>query len=383
MSRQPIPVRPVIECGGGRHGARVTRRHTSRWIAGLLAALVFLPVAAQGGPGPSPVRFTEVVTREVRRAVTLTGSVESRDSSLVAAEIDGVVETIAAREGDTVRKGTPLATLRRTNLDLQLRAAEGQIKEARARLDLADSNLARSRDLIDSGVISEREYDDAFSEFTAWQGRIDALTAEIDRIRVDLDRSTIRAPYAGVVVRELTDLGQWVSRGSPVAEIVALDRLEVRVDVPERYFAGLRPGTVAQVTFESLPGVEIEGEVIAVIPRADPQARTFPVKLRIRNEGGRIGVGMLARVGLPLGDSYRATLVPKDAIVSQGTGRIVYRINGDDTVQTVGVEVGRGMGEWVVVEGPLESGARVVTRGNERLRPGQAVSGTVLEYALP
>jgi RND family efflux transporter MFP subunit len=361
----------------------VSQRRTSRWIAGLVAALVFPPVAAQGGPGPSPVRFTEVVTRDVRRAVTLTGTVESRDSSRVAAEVDGVVETITAREGDTVCKGAPLATLRRTNLELQLRAAEGQLKEARARLELADSNLARSRDLIDSGVISEREYDDAFSEFTAWQGRNDALTAQIDRIRVDLDRSTIRAPYAGVVVSEMTDLGQWVSVGSPVAEIVALDRLEVRVDVPARYFEGLRPGNVAQVKFESLPGVEVDGEVIAVIPRADPQARTFPVKLRIRNPGGRIGVGMLARVGLPLGEAYRATLVPKDAIVAQGPGRIVYRINGDDTVEMVGVQVGRGMGEWVVVDGPLESGARVVTRGNERLRPGQAVVGTALEYTLP
>jgi multidrug efflux pump subunit AcrA (membrane-fusion protein) len=92
---------------------------------------------------------------------------------------------------------------------------------------------------------------------------------------------------------------------------------------------------------------------------------------------------MLAQVDLPLGEPHRATLVPKDAIIAQGPRRIVYRIKADDTVETVDVEVGRGMGSWIVVEGPLASGARVVTRGNERLRPGQAVEGSALEYSLP
>jgi RND family efflux transporter MFP subunit len=383
MSKARRFVRLLHERGRVRAGASVNLRRITGWIAVLLLVSTSAPLWAQGGPGPSPVRYTEAVSREVHRAVTLTGTVDSRDTSLVASEVEGVVEKIAAREGDTVRKGAPLARLRRTNLELQLQVAEGQIKEARARLELAESNLQRNRELYDAGVISKREFDDAFSEFTAWQGRIDALSAQIERYKVDLERSTIRAPYSGVVVREMTDLGQWVSVGTPVAEVVALDQLEVRVDVPERYFAGLRPGTRASVTFESLPDVEIEGEVISVIPRADPQARTFPVKVRIGNADGRIGVGMLARVSLPLGEAYQATLVPKDAIVAQGPGRVVYRINGDDTVETVGVTVGRGMGSWVIVDGPIESGARVVTRGNERLMPGQAVTGTVLEYTLP
>jgi len=341
-------------------------------------------VAGAQGPGaPSAVRYTEVVEREVRRGVRLPGSVVSRASSLVAAEVDGLVERLAAREGDTVRRGDPLVVLRKTNLELRLRRAQGQIKEARARLDLAESNFERNSDLRASGVISEREFDDAFSELNAWQGRIDTLTAEIEQVEVDLERCVIRAPFDGAVVQERTDVGQWISVGDPVADVVALDRLEVRVDVAERYFPSLRPGVRAAVSFESMRGVAIEGEVIAIIPRADPQARTFPVKIRIPNEDRSIGVGMLAQVDLPLGDPRRATLVPKDAIVAQGPRRIVYRINGDDTVETVDVEVGRGMGSWTVVEGALEAGARVVTRGNERLQPGQAVQGSSLEYPLP
>jgi len=358
------------------------RRARWLWLAAGLA-WAWAPTAAQGPGGPSAVRFTEVVEREVRRTVRLPGFVESRASSQVAAEVEGLVERLAAREGDGVRRGDALVVLRRTNLSLRLKQAQGELKEARARLDLAQSNFERSRDLLDSGVISEREYDDAFSELTAWQGRIDALDAEIEWIETDLERCVIRAPFDGEVVEERTDVGQWVNVGDPVADLVALDRIEVRIEVGERYFAELRPGTRTHVTFESMPGISIEGEVTAIIPRADPQARTFPVKVRIPNRDRRIGIGMLAQVELPLGDLRQATLVPKDAVVAQGPYHVVYRINDDDTVEPVGIATGRGMGAWIVVEGPLAPGARVVTRGNERLRPGQAVAGSALEYPLP
>jgi RND family efflux transporter MFP subunit len=352
------------------------------WLA-TVVVWTWLPVSAQGPGGPSPVRFTEVLEREVRRDVRLPGTVDARASSLVAAEVEGIVMRIAAREGDTLRRGEALVVLRETDLELRLRETRGEIEEARARLDLAQSNFERSRELRASGVISEREYDDAFSELAAWRGRVDSLTAQIEQVEIDLERSVIRAPFDGVVVEERTDVGQWIRVGDPVADLVALDPLEVRIDVPERYFPELRPGSAASVSFESMPDMTVEGEVIAIVPRADPRSRTFPVKVGIANAEHRIGVGMLARVSLPLGQPYRATLVPKDAVVSQGPGRIVYRIGDGDVVEIVGVAVGRGSGSWLVVEGPLAAGDRVVTRGNERLRPGQPVQGAVLEYPLP
>jgi RND family efflux transporter MFP subunit len=359
-----------------------TRTLSRLWLAAGLAWAV-APAAAQGPADAASVRFTEAMEREVRRSVHLPGTVESRTSSLVAAEVAGLVERLAAREGDAVRRGDALAVLRRTNLALRLKQARGESKEAGARLDLARSNFERNRDLLESGVISEREYDDAYSELTAWQGRVDALDAEIEWIETDLERCVIRAPFDGEVVEKRTEVGQWIDVGDPVADLVALDQIEVRVEVAERYYPELRQGTRATVSFESIPGLSIEGEVSAVISRADAQARTFPIKLRIPNQDGRIGVGMLARVDLPLGEPRRATLVPKDAIVAQGPHQVVYRINDDDTVEPVGVAPGRGLGSWIVVEGPLAPGARVVTRGNERIRPGQAVAGSLLEYPLP
>jgi RND family efflux transporter MFP subunit len=351
-------------------------------LIGLAAAAC--PAEAQGpGQGPSPVRYTEALNHAIRGAVHLPGSVESRTSSLVAAEAAGLVVAMDADEGDRVNRGQSLVRLRTINYELQLQAAQGRLKEAEARLQLAESKLRRARELFDDEVISEDQLDDAFSEFTAWQGQVDANKATIAELEVYLKRCVVRAPFDGVVVAKLTDVGQWMDIGGDVMGMVAVNRLDVRVEVPERYYRQLDADVEATVTLEALPGVEVAGELHRVIPRADPKARTFPIKIRIPNPDGRIGVGMLARVSLPVGAIYDAVLVPKDAIVRQGPQEIVYRIKEDQTVEPVPVVPGQGVDVWIEVQGPLAAGDRVVTRGNERIFPGMPVAGEAQEYPQP
>ncbi|MGH9749704.1 MAG: efflux RND transporter periplasmic adaptor subunit, partial [Candidatus Polarisedimenticolia bacterium] len=330
-----------------------------------------------------PVRYTEAREVPVQRSLQLPGSVESKTMSMVAAEVAGLVVELPAREGQTVLRDQPLAKLRTTNLELRLQSAAAQLKEAAARRDLAAANLERSRELFDAQIVAQQTLDDTQSDFNAWQGRVDSLGAEIERLRYELDRSVIRAPFAGIVVAERTEVGQWLGVGGEVVELMSLEELEVRVEVPERYFRNMKPRGKATVTFEALPGVEVQGTVSAIIPRADTQARTFPLKVRIPNRGGRIAPGMLAHVTLSAGESYRATVVPKDAVVRQGSEQIVFTINGDGTVERAAVTTGSGVGEWVVVEGPVKPGQKVVTRGNERLMPGQPVRAEALDYRLP
>ncbi|MFQ5788967.1 MAG: efflux RND transporter periplasmic adaptor subunit [Acidobacteriota bacterium] len=351
----------------------------------LLGSWLLLPPqsAEPQGPPPSPVRYTEAVDLPVRRQIQLPGSVEPRTSSLVASEVEGLVIQLAAREGQTVGKGQVLVELRKDHLELQLKAASAQLREAEARLKQAETNRERSQDLFDSEVLSRRQLDDSRYEFDAWQGRVDQLKAEIARTRLDIERSIVRAPFAGVVVAEGTEVGEWIGKGDPILEMISLYELEIRVEVPERYFRNINLGAEATVRFPSLPGYEVKGRVSSVIPRANPQARTFPLKIRVRNKDGRIGAGMLAEVTFPAGEAYRATVVPKDAVITRGERRFVYLLNGDSTVNMVPVKTGVGVGAWVEVQGPVRPGAKVVTRGNERIRPGQKVQGHRLEYALP
>ncbi len=348
----------------------------------LFLTFTLFPLLGQSAEG-ALIRFTVVRSQLIKPSVQLPGTVESRLVSTVAGEISGLVESFLTREGQVVKQGQVLAQLRQTSLELQLRAAVAQLKEDDARQKLAERNLERARELSEGGVYSQQQLDDALFEFSAWQGRLERLTAEIEQFKHDIEQTTIRAPYDGVVVRENTQVGEWLEAGGSVVELLSLEQLEVSLDLPERYFAALRMKTPVRISFESLPGIEFDGQVQTIIPRADPQARTFPIKLSLANPQGRIAVGMLARVTLPIGDPYTGTLVPKDAVVTQGTQQFVYLLSEDDSVRRTAVRSGVGVGEWVQVEGPLQSGDKVVIQGNERLQDGQKVRAEQLEYPLP
>ena len=296
-------------------------------------------VSAQQMP-PSPVSYTEAKEYPLRRSVQLPGSVEALKVSTVASEVAGLVVEFSAREGAAVAKGQPLARLRRETHQLSLTSAEAQLKEDEARHKLAERNLERTRELFNTKDVSQKQLDDSQFELNAWQGRIDKQKAEIAKIKDELERHTIVAPFGGVVVREFTELGQWLAEGGPVVELMALDEMDVVAEVPERYFNSLKVRARTQVVFEALSGLRVEGRVSAIIPRADPQARTFRAKIRIPNPGGRIGAGMLAQISLPEGTPYRAVVVPKDAVVTRGPQKFVFLVNGNNTIAEVPVQIG-------------------------------------------
>jgi RND family efflux transporter MFP subunit len=338
------------------------------------------------GPPPSPVGYTEAREHEVRQNVRLPGTVEAQIASPVTSEVEGFVVRLIAHEGQHVRVGDPLAQLRTTNLDLRLQAEKGQLKEAEARLARARLALARNTRLMEQDLVAQEDLDDSQAEFHAWEGRVEQTRANIERIELDLERCTIRAPFAGAVVAEHIDVGSWLRVGDPVVALVSTDLLEVRVLVPGRYFHMVQLGERAGVEIEGNPPYAISGSVSAIIPQADVRARVFPIKLSLDDSAGgagatRVAAGMLVHVDLPIGSNELATVVPKDAIVTQGHERVVFVIQEDDTVQRRSVRTLGGFDSWVAVHG-IRSGEKVVTRGNERIFPGQKVQGTREEYAL-
>jgi RND family efflux transporter MFP subunit len=301
---------------------------------------------------------------------------------VVASEVAGVVARLAVRSGSRVTAGQTLAELRREPVELRLDAARGQLDEAEARLASAELKLERFRELLSSDVISRQQVDDASYEADAWRGRAHHLRAEVSRLERDLRQTAVAAPFAGVISREHTHEGQWLDIGAPVAELIDLDHLEVRLEVPERYYSELREGTAVEVHCDALPGLAFPGKIRAVVPNADPRARTFPVLITLADPDHHVGAGMLAQVELPIGAAEPATIVPKDALTDDGRASQVYLFDGG-TVRRIEVEPGAGLGDWIAITGAIAPGDRVIVRGNERLSPGQPVAGEALEVPLP
>jgi RND family efflux transporter MFP subunit len=330
-----------------------------------------------------PVSYTEALAFDIRESLVMSGSVDSYQTSIVASSIAGVVVELRARDGQWVKRGSTIARLRAETFELQLRAAEGELAEAEARMRLAEGRKERAARMWDERVISRQELDDANTEVEANAGRVAQLLADVARYRDEVERTRVRAPFDGVVVNEHTAVGEWLSPGSPVVELVDVGDLEVTLEVPERFFGGLVAGESVDVVFPALPGVTVAGKVRSVVPKADAQSRTFPVKVAISNDQGKLGVGMLANVRLPIGEAESAVLVPKDGLVSQGPRRFVFVIGADDTVASVDVTTGKSQGVWISVRGEVEPGARVVTQGNERLAPGTKVDASLKEFPKP
>jgi RND family efflux transporter MFP subunit len=334
--------------------------------------LLMIPVAEAQAPPPVPVVVTKVEEQKVQKPVTLVGTAEPTTKSLIASEIAGLVEGFPASEGDYVKKGEVLAEFQTEPLLIRLREAKAAKEEALARFQFARENFVRFRELHRKGVVSEQQLQNMESDEEAWSAKTAQLEAQIDRYEYDLSRSKIVAPFNGYVTREYTEIGQWVAEGGPVVELIDMDAVEIKVDLPERYINQVRVNDKVILNFDAMPRVAVEGRIISVVPQAEEEARTFPVKVKVPNKDHIIKSGMVSRVAFLIGEPSLIKLVPKDAIVEHNNAKFLYVVN-NGTAQPVPVITGVAYKDLIEVIGPVETGHLVVIRGNERLQPGQAV----------
>lgn len=317
---------------------------------------------------------TAVVTEDaVSERVSFLGTVRPVMDSWVACEVAGRVLERRVENGDAVVRGTTLVRLDPTRFQKQLDHAQAEKAEVQALLDLAKTQEKRAHELYRDDILSVGDLDQARSRRLSLEGRAGAIETRIASIGDDLARTTVRAPFDGIITGVQTEVGGWVRQGDAVVRLSKLDPLEIQLDVSEKHFPRLSRGAEVQATVEALPGLVLAGKIFALVPLADPHARTFPVMIRADNPGGRVAAGMLARVELTLDGGSRALLVPKDAIVRRAQNETVFVVDEGDVVRSVEVKSGRPSGDRVEVIGDLQPGQSVVVRGNERLQSGQQV----------
>jgi RND family efflux transporter MFP subunit len=309
------------------------------------------------GPPPALVVTAPVKKGAIKPEVSLVGTVRARARSVVAAEVAGLAREVKARRGKSVRKGDVLAVLRDAELDEELEAAGTEVRLAEAELEKARADLVRAEDLVNKGVSPIEQRDATKRDAQVWEQRLAKARSVVRGLEDRVSRQTVRAPFDGVVVEEHVEVGEWVLKGGPVAEVSDLTSVLVRVPVPEQYVVEISRGQKVPVHFDALPKSQFRGTVAAVIPMGDPQARTFPVEVGVPNPKRRISPGMSGRVAFPVGGSRTELLVPKDALVPRGGRTLVYAV----------VE-GRAVEVPVEVVGYQKGSAAI-----ERVRSGQPV----------
>lgn len=332
----------------------------------LLAGLV--PFAqAQPGTPPPPVIVAKAELRLLAPVTWFAGAVISRDDAKLAAEVEGRLVQVAD-VGTRVQKGAVVARLDNTLLREQLTENEASVAREQARLAYYTQEVERLRPLIDRKIVTPSNLDQAVSNRDATRGELAAARARVMWAKEQLQRTVIRAPFAGVVTERILQPGEWAESGGAIVRLVNPRALEVQARVPAAALGFIRQG--AELNLIASPEL-VTAKVRTIVPVGDDRSRLYELRLTLSN--AKWPAGQTVRVEVPTAAASEVIAVPRDALVLRRTGTSVFRIRDDDTAERVTVTTGIAAGEFIEVSNGIHPGDRVVIRGGERLRDGQKV----------
>lgn len=337
-------------------------------VFGTLGAAMFITGCSRspdqnsaGGPGAprqkQPVEVVNVTRRDLVETLSLVGSLAPNETAQIRAEIAGQVRSVNFNEGEFVRGGHVLVRID----DSELRA---QLAQAESRFRLAELNLKRSEDLTQARSMSQAELDRVRSEFSSAE-------AELQLLRVRVDKMEIKAPFDGIVGARTISPGDYVTAATVITTLDDLSRLKIEFQIPERFAARVRPGSEFSVRAQTPTGeVRTAGEVYFISSVIERTTRSSQVKGFLREEAPGLKPGMFANIDIVLQVRRGALTVPEGSILTtpSGTQVIVVRNQGEDQVaEFVPVQLGlreRGLVEVVPIkEGTLSEAQPVVASG--------------------
>jgi len=320
------------------------------------------PSRRAGAGGPLAVKAYVVAPSTLDDRIIVTGTVSPNEQVDLQSEVPGKITRILFKEGTVVKKGALLVKIN----DADLRA---QLQRAIYRKELAEAKESRQRILREKQAISQAEYDIALNE-------LHTSDAEIDLIRAQIEKTEIRAPFAGVIGLRYVSEGGYVSPTTRIASLHSVNPVKIDFSVPEKYYSLVRRGS--RITF-SVQGAERKqtGTVYAVEPRIDQTTRTLQVRAISENSDGEIFPGAFAEVSLVLKSDGDALLVPAEAVVPELEGASVF-VSKDGKAEVRKVGVGARTEKSVQITAGLAPGDTVITTGILQMRPGSSLK--ITEY---
>ena len=272
------------------------------------------------------------------------GSLRSRRSVVLRPEISGRITQLNFRDGQRVHKGQLLV-----QLDDQLPRA--QVQQSRAELSIARANHKRNQELVAQGFISQRSVDESAANLEVAEAKLALSEATAQRLR-------ILAPFDGIAGIRGVNVGDYLKDGADIVNVEDLDAVYVDFRLPERLQDKVKPGQLARVAFDALPGVQYSAVVQAINPQIDADGRSIAVRGCIDNRRLQLRPGMFARVTAVFGERADARVIPEEAIVPDGTAPYVLRI-----------VPGKEEGSKIAKRTPVRLGARTprLCRGGGRV----------------
>ncbi|MFZ1947630.1 MAG: efflux RND transporter periplasmic adaptor subunit [bacterium] len=355
--------------------------------------VVVLVVKEFGGPAqryerpPVAVVADSVRFQPIQETVRLTGTVHAFHQYTVAPKISGVITRITKRIGDRVSRGETIAriddgeyTQALLQAEAELKIAQANLAEARARLELSEKEFERVQYMESKGIASVADLETATAEASSMEARAQLAQAQVEQreaavasARIKLGYTVLSASEPGFIGERFVDEGAMVGANSAVASVVAIDRVIVRTTVVERVYGRIRPGQPATVEADALPDRAYAGTVSRIAPRLDESSRVAQMEVEIANDSLDLKPGMFCKLTVVLSSKDSAQVVPGQAVVTRNGSSGVFVVRpGEGIVRYFPVEIGITTPEVAEIVSPTIEGL-VVSLGQHLLQDSSAV----------
>ncbi len=346
-----------------------------------LILLVFaceVATAQEGAPAYPPAKV-EVATAKLRQmasVVEVSGTVLSLNDAQIASEVEGIL-TWLANVGDAVAAGEVIARINPRLLQIDVTRARANVERLEAEHQYRERQLKRAKELSVANNVSANLLDETEAQRDQALHMLTDAKAQLERAQGDLNRSNLRAPFAGHITERLASVGEFIGTGEDVIRLVDTQRIEIAMAAPINLTQYINAGATVLVS----NGQASRGhEVRAVVPVGDAVSRM--VEIRLSAAAGDWLVGTPVRVKLPNDEPVATVAVPRDALIERNGQSFVYVVKDDNTAAQVVARIQSIDGLWVGIAEGVSDGDRVVIRGGERLGPGQAVDVIASESAM-
>lgn len=382
-------------------------------------------VAQQQGPPPKPIETISLATGSATRSVQLLGQVEATQQSTIRAQTSGIVKKISVQPGDRVTIGMAIALLDDTDQQLAISQARAQLAQQRsnlARLEVgtrkeiiaqrqaavtsakareleAQDNLKRTSNLVKEGALSQRLLVEAQAQLNNIQGErleaeaelaeakagpiqeeiaaqranVEAAKATLAQAELAQQRTRILPSESGIVQTRHISNGDLVQSSDQIVTLVAGDRFDIFLELPEELSGKVTPGMTIDLTTRALPQWKQRATITAVVPSAETASRRQRVRVQINKPPSGLIPGMAIAGNLNMPSNRSSFVVSRDALTRRQNEWLVFAV-ADGKAKQIPVEMVSDMGKNVAIYHPtLRTGQRIVLRGGDGLQDGAPV----------
>lgn len=318
------------------------------------------------------------------------GSIHFVQSSVLASKTQGMVLKVNFDTTSRIRKDDILVELDHEILDSRIKAIQASLKELKLLEEKSAKDLRRYIKLLQQKNVSQQKYDEIYYEKSRLDQKLISSQAELDALLIEREQNIIIAPFDGVITQRHVELGEWVDTGGKIATLVNPKKIIALFDIPASYATKVQPGQKIMVDVASQPQ---SGIIEGVIITGDTKSRTFPLKINLENSAAMLFEGMEAQISLSQSSSPDSLLVPRDAIIKRFGNEVIFVVeNNKAKMYPVNVQIYDGSMAAITLKQrvqkqkvqkqtaeeqntvqKLTAGMQVITKGNERIFPDQAV----------